>query len=456
MKNNLFVFFMFLLFTFTKYVFTIEIPFTEKMISTTKQDDNFNANVPLDLEHLLTKELKLNIGTPFAQAKFTLDSGSHVTWVYTSYSTFNKYDPKTSSSYQNYKDTLSLQYGSLKTTVDLGSDIMKIDGIDKTFSFTFGTTSSVSGTKTDGIIGLPYYNREGSDYDFLNALKNSNIIQSSKFAITYNPNKDGEGNIFIDEYPPELQQAKNQDKAVGKCDILALGADGIRGVHFNCLLDGMMRTSDESSYREINDILIVDSGTTFNYVSDEMFSLIKEKYRKLGSSECDISYSSITCKKNSYPELEPIYFVFEDKAIQVDLSNCFYPGLSNFESCFQRTTSISLFGPSIGNILGASFIKQIISVHDRDNQIVEFYAKDKILSLSKNYSHNKLSRKAALIVSIIIYVLSIAAIVVLRLKVMKFETSDITSDNYILNENAAINSSRDDFYLTGQNNRPLL
>ncbi|KAM3850035.1 pepsin A-like [Diretmus argenteus] len=166
-----------------------------------KFDESFMSNEPMTNDADLAYYGIISIGTPPQSFKVIFDSGSSNLWVPSIYcnsaacNNHDKFNPGTSSTFQNSGKSLSIRYGTGSMTGFLGYDTVTVGGIpvhNQIFGLSQSEAPFMQHMRADGILGLAYprLSASGATPVFDNMMR-ENLINQDIFSVYLSSHSQG-------------------------------------------------------------------------------------------------------------------------------------------------------------------------------------------------------------------------------------------------------------------------
>lgn len=367
------------------------------------KDNSLYISFPTD-SFANVRTLNTLIGNSNQEFSLILDTGSHITWF--------KKNGTLSTTKKSLDKSERLSYGSGTVYIDYYVDKLSIiSNPNIFFEMSLGIeTSNTLDIKIDGIIGLSYGPNK-NEYDFTESLLRSKIISNDYFSIL-DDTLLSKGTFLIGEKPELFETKSKQGLEIPYCDLNPFDVSYKKSMFYNCILNGLSNSdTDEEKIILFNENVIIDSGTTNNIVSSEIYSYIKKTYieKFISSSDCKTIFnifsftSYIYCNNPEKLDFGKIFFVFGKYSIGVE-----------FYEFFDSKTGILSF--NVGNqysILGSYFFDAVTMSFSRKERKVEFI-NEFTRVLNKDYSIYRLSNKIGIVIGSCISFVFILILVLLK------------------------------------------
>ncbi|KAI0147819.1 aspartic peptidase domain-containing protein [Xylariaceae sp. FL1272] len=281
-----------------------------------------------------------------------LDTGASTTWVMGSMcespscTSHNTFGPDDSDSYEEMGKPYSIEYGTGSVEGTLVQDAVSLAGLTVTMSFGVANSTSDSFTQFpfDGIMGLT----TGTN-TWLSALLDAKLLDSNIFGIDLSRNSDGvnDGEIIFG--------STNTDKYTGDISYTALKSQGSWIIPMDDVTVGgeSSGVTGSSAY--------LDTGTSFIFGPPDD---VKEMYKLIegASSSDDGATYTIPCDSDA-----EVAFTFSGKSWAISSKDFMS---KNGDTCTGNIYGIE-YVPG-GWLLGDTFLKNVYSVFDADNQQIGF------------------------------------------------------------------------------------
>ena len=299
-------------------------------------------------------------------------------YIYTENSNFY-IDKKNKKDYFQYKKSTSYKklQNESKYISDqfsqgiLSSDILYLDSNNiKNFNFILTTCGSRFKFTKLSAIGLKIKN---ISYNFINQLKQNNIINSGIFTIKFNEKNTNEGEIIIGDYPhkfdPIYKNKKfNFDKVILKETLF----------YWNLIFDEIYTKNNKNLIKNINIGITLDFNGFFgdkiyhDYIYDNFFKKLISEKKCFKNFDDDYKIYYYYCNEDSNIEkkFENIYF----KSKKLD-----YIFELNFKDVFKIINNklyfLIVFSNNIKKdwVLGSPFLKKYQIIFNQEESIIGFY-----------------------------------------------------------------------------------
>ncbi|KAF4971017.1 hypothetical protein FZEAL_9939 [Fusarium zealandicum] len=300
--------------------------------------------------------VEVKIGSEKKPIYMLIDTGAGSSWVMGSdcsseacemHNTFGSDD---SESLDSTDKPFNIAYGSGKVEGTLAKDTFNVAGMSLEYQFGLATTTSDQFVQFafDGILGLAM--NEGANANFLNAVKESNVLDKNMFCIALNRASDGtnEGEISFGSPNPEKYTGKISYTSVGKEDDWAIEMDDM-GYNGKKAGVGGIRS-------------FIDTGTSF------MFGP-KENVKKLhsvipGAESSDETTYKVPCDSNGN-----LTVTFSGVDYVISSRDWVSPPNDDGEC------TSNVYGYEVVKgawLLGDTFIKNVYTVFDADKRQIGF------------------------------------------------------------------------------------
>ncbi|KAK9367630.1 aspartic peptidase domain-containing protein [Lipomyces kononenkoae] len=352
------------------------------------------SNVPHTVQEILDNYdylyyANVSVGTPGQKLRLQIDTGSSDIWVQSAQNKFcqqssnpcndtGEFQPQKSSSFSPISNNFYIAYGDGSYAKgEYAHEIFNIGGASvKNLTLAVATDANA----TEGIMGIGYPRNEaivstyGSSYQYKNLpdlLVNQGFIQSRAYSLWLNDLEASTGSILFG----------GVDRAKYSGNLVELPIDSYRGEsqpsEFFVTLDGVGYTNTDGSGNEmvsnLGEPVLLDSGTSFNYLPDGAFRAIANALSATYSAR--LGYYVQSCTITSVNA--SIDFYFDSVTIKVPLKEILYPAITSsgrqltFTNgqpvCLVTVASNSDLGVSI---LGDTFLRSAYVVYDLDNNVI--------------------------------------------------------------------------------------
>ncbi|KAK9427967.1 aspartic peptidase domain-containing protein [Lipomyces doorenjongii] len=331
----------------------------------------------------------VSVGTPGQNLRLQIDTGSSDIWVQSGENRFCQessnpcnetgiFEPQDSSTYSEISDNFYIAYGDGSyARGDYAYDTFDIGGAAvKNLTIAVATDANT----TEGIMGIGYPSNEavvsayGSSYQYKNLpdlLVEQRFIQSRAYSLWLNDLEASTGSILFG----------GVDHAKYSGNLVELPIDLYTGEsqpsEFFVTLDGVGYTNADGSRNEMvsnmGEPVLLDCGTSFNYLPDGAFRAIANALSASYSARLDYYVQSCTVTSVN----ASIDFYFGGVTIKVPLREILYPAVTSsgrqltFSNgqpvCLLTVASNSDLGVSI---LGDTFLRSAYVVYDLDNNVI--------------------------------------------------------------------------------------
>ncbi|KAK9239400.1 aspartic peptidase domain-containing protein [Lipomyces kononenkoae] len=331
----------------------------------------------------------VSVGTPGQKLRLQIDTGSSDIWVQSAQNEFCQesdnpcnetgiFQPQRSSSFSPISNNFYIAYGDgsyakgeyAYETFDIGGASVK--------NLTIAVATDANAT--EGIMGIGYPNNEavvssyGSSYQYKNLpdlLVEQGFIQSRAYSLWLNDLEASTGSILFG----------GVDRAKYSGNLVQLPIDLYTGEsqpsEFFITLDGVGYTNADGSGNEVvsnmGEPVLLDSGTSFNYLPDGAFRAIANALS--ASYSVRLGYYVQSCTITSVNA--SIDFYFDSVTIKVPLKEILYPAItaSGRQLTFSNGQPVCLVtvasNRDLGvSILGDTFLRSAYVVYDLDNNMV--------------------------------------------------------------------------------------
>ncbi|CAD8064409.1 unnamed protein product [Paramecium primaurelia] len=340
------------------------------------QQNSITIDETIDLHNFYNEyyALTLRIGTPLQTLQVLVDTGSSILWLanYTcdNCSILNRYKPFKSQTYIDFNQTYTQKYGQGECQGSFGQDLISISDTPINTNLTFLLANQVSDLflqkTTSGIMGLSNWDQYNNIFE---SAYSNNQIQSPLFGFQFLNSTQG-SQLFYGQFNQSIL-----DQTIWlKTNMKKQWSTQILGIQIN---------NDEYLYFEDHSS-IFDSGTTCLLLEEKVYNHIYNNYFNC-NLDCDCN--------NVYPNLT---FFFQGAKVTVP------------ESAYKRylqngSCSMCIDQAKSTNILGDPFMKQFISIFNKEEQLIGLYQTQKTFNIKYWYFYSALGIQIIFICALVYY-----------------------------------------------------
>lgn len=335
------------------FLFTSPIQFKYSIIESKEKTDFLYIQFPSGSSYNV-RTVNSCIGDGNFIFNMILDTGSRITWF--------KSEAETSSTKENLHKQENLNYGSGSILVKYYNDKFTLKS-EKDISFQMSVGIEVNSNfkfKPDGIIGLSY-GFTNKEYDFIESLLSNNIIFNDYISIL--DSKSNKSGVFMIGEKPELFNKKKQEGLeIPYCKLYPYDYNGNDSIFYNCILNGISNSQGREKITILNDNIIIDSGSTYNYISSKMYKFIIDKYinEYLQSNTCFYKDGDILCNNPESLNFGKIFFIFGQYSIGIE-----------FFKLFDENNKLTFVESHSFLILGSYFLDEVTVSFSRKEKRIE-------------------------------------------------------------------------------------
>lgn len=298
----------------------------------------------------------VQLGSKGKVLQMLIDTGAGSTWVMGTDCTtkacgyHESYGPKDSDTFQEYdEDTFDIKYGTGHIIGNLANDTISVAGMS--FPYLFGVAHNVSDDFVhfafDGILGLSM--NDGTNKNFLTAMKEAGEIQQSVFGVSIHRASDGANNGEI------KFGGTNKDRYLGNITYTPITKDT---TDWSIEIDDMGYDGRKAGAGGVR--AYIDTGTTFIFGPQ---SLVKAIHSVIpGSETSDNTSYRVPCDSN-----KPLAFTFSGVDYTVSPKDWISP-----QNTDGKCTS-NIYGQEVVKgswLLGDTFLKNVYAVFDKDKKAI--------------------------------------------------------------------------------------
>lgn len=305
----------------------------------------------------------VNVGTPGQPVWMMLDTGGANTWLFGSDCTaqpcqmHNTFGDESSSTVEPTKETFEVGYGSGKVSGNLVKDHLTIANInvEMTFGLANNATDDFRDYPIDGILGLGRSNDTsmGDRPVFMDLVTKQENLESNIIGFHMSRNSDGkkDGTVTFG----------GVDKSKFKGDIVYTDAEE-SSIHWSIPLEDV--SIDGKSWGLSNKNAIIDTGTSYSLIPPKD----AEALHKLIPGSKKLSEENYLVPCDSTVDIQ-----FHFSGVGYSMSPKDYIGseLESGDGCVSTLIAQAMFGNDL-MILGDTFLKNVYSVFDYDNDRIGF------------------------------------------------------------------------------------
>ncbi|KAL4938990.1 hypothetical protein BDV06DRAFT_43686 [Aspergillus oleicola] len=305
----------------------------------------------------------VNVGTPGQPVWMMLDTGGANTWLFGANCTaepclmHNSFGDNSSSTVERTTETFEVGYGSGKVSGDLVKDHLTIADInvEMTFGLADSATDDFRDYPIDGILGLGRSNDTslGGRRAFMDLVTEQEDLKQNIVAFHLSRNSDGERDGTV--------SFGSVDKTKFKGDI-AYTPVSEDSIHWSIPLDDVNVNGKACAFK--NKFAIIDTGTSYSLIPPDDAETIHNNIP--GSSKLSNENYLVPCDSTA-----PVKFTFS--GVDYNMSPKDYIGaeLESGGGCVSTLIAQAVFGDDV-MILGDTFLKNVYSVFDFDNDQIGF------------------------------------------------------------------------------------
>ncbi|KAL4809045.1 aspartic peptidase domain-containing protein [Aspergillus unguis] len=305
----------------------------------------------------------VNIGTPGQPVWMMLDTGGANTWVFGADCTsepcqmHNTFGDNSSSTVKETDDTFQVGYGSGQVSGNLVTDHLTIANINVEMTFGLATkaTDDFRDYPIDGILGLGRSNDTsvGQRPAFMDLVQKQENLKSNVIGFHLSRNSDGEKDGTV--------TFGGVDKTKFKGDI-AYTDVAQDSIHWSIPLDDVSVDGKACGFKNKN--AIIDTGTSYSLIPPKD----AEALHKLipGSKQLSDENYLVPCDSSA-----AVQFNFSGVGYLMSPKDYVGDELESGDGCVSTLIAQSIFGDDL-MILGDTFLKNVYSVFDFDNDRIGF------------------------------------------------------------------------------------
>ena len=301
--------------------------------------------------------LQAQFGSKGKELYLLVDTGAGSSWVMGSNcnseacSLHDSFGVEDSDTFKASSEVFSVEYGSGEVEGHLATDTIQLGGMS--FDFQFGVAEKTSKDFVhfafDGILGLSM--NKGANENFLQTMEDSGDLDANVFGVSLHRASDGTndgeiqfGSVNSDRYQGDITytplKAEGDDWAIKLDDITYDGKSAnAQGVH-----------------------AYIDTGTTFIFAPEAAAKAFHDLIP--GAKSSDGMYYKVPCDSKA-----PLIFTFSGKEIEVSSKDWISPEDS------EGLCTSNIYGWEVVEgswLLGATFIKNVYTVFDKDKRRIGF------------------------------------------------------------------------------------
>ncbi|KAL4921223.1 aspartic peptidase domain-containing protein [Aspergillus aurantiobrunneus] len=304
----------------------------------------------------------VNVGTPGQPVWMMLDTGGANTWFFGSDCTsepcqmHNMFGDNSSSTVEPTTDTFEVGYGSGQVSGNLVKDHLTIANIDveMTFGLANKATDDFKNYPIDGILGLGRSNDTSLGRPaFMDLVTEKENLESNIVSFHLSRNSDGEkdGSVTFG----------GVDQTKFKGDIMYTDVTE-SSIHWSIPLDDVI--VDGKACELIDKSAIIDTGTSYSLIppkdAEALHALIP------GSKQLSDENYVVPCDSTA-----TIQFIFSGVGYTMSPKDYIGDSLESGDGCVSNLVAQAVFGDDV-MILGDTFLKNVYSVFDFDNDRIGF------------------------------------------------------------------------------------
>jgi len=301
--------------------------------------------------------IKVQFGSAGKELRMLVDTGAGSSWVMgpdcdsEACSLHDSFGPDDSDTFEQSDESFDVSYGSGSVKGKLASDTVTVAGMSFTYEFGIAEDTSVDFVHFafDGILGLSM--NDGNGQNFLQAMDDANEVEANVFGVSLHRAADGDNDGEIKFGSP------HEDRYEGDMTYTPLGA---KDDSWAIELDDV--TYDGNSANVGGVLAYIDTGTTFIFGPEK---LVEAFHSVIPGAESDNGMTyHVPCDSNA-----PLTFSFSGKAFEVSPKDWISPPNSD------GTCTSNIYGREVVKgswLLGATFIKNVYTVFDKDQRQIGF------------------------------------------------------------------------------------
>ncbi|KAL4978060.1 aspartic peptidase domain-containing protein [Aspergillus desertorum] len=305
----------------------------------------------------------VNVGTPGQPVWMMLDTGGANTWVFGADCTsspcqmHNTFGDNSSSTVKTTSDTFMVGYGSGKVSGNLVTDRLKIADIDvqMTFGLATNATDDFRNYPIDGILGLGRSNDTsmGGRRAFMDLVAQEGDLDSNIVAFHMSRNSDGERDGTV--------TFGGVDKTKFKGDV-SYTKVAESSIHWSIPLDDASVNGKACGF--IGKTAIIDTGTSYSLFPPNDAQTIHALIP--GSKRLSDENYLVPCDSTA-----KVQFTFSGVSYTMSPKDYIGASLESGDGCVSTIIAQAVFGDDV-MILGDTFLKNVYSVFDFDNDRIGF------------------------------------------------------------------------------------
>ena len=304
--------------------------------------------------------IKVQFGSEGKELRMLVDTGAGSSWVMgpdcdsDACSLHDSFGPDDSDTFEQSEDVFSVSYGSGSVKGTLASDTVTVAGMSFTYEFGIAedTSEDFVHFAFDGILGLAM--NDGTGQNFLQAMDDANEVEANVFGVSLHRAADGDNDGEI------KFGSAHKDRYEGDMTYTPLGGKD----------DSWAIELDDAAYdgksANVGGVLAyIDTGTTFIFGPEKLVEAFHSVIPGAKSSN-GMSYH-VPCDSDA-----PLTFSFSGQAFEVSPKDWISPPNSD-GSC-----TSNIYGREVVKgswLLGATFIKNVYTVFDKDQRQIGKYNK---------------------------------------------------------------------------------
>ncbi|KAL4785746.1 aspartic peptidase domain-containing protein [Aspergillus varians] len=304
----------------------------------------------------------VNVGTPGQPVWMMLDTGGANTWLFSSDCTaepcemHNTFGGNSSSTVQKTTETFKVGYGSGKVSGNLVKDHLTIANInvEMTFGLADSATDDFRDYPIDGILGLGRSNDTSLGKSaFMDLVKEQADLKSNIVSFHLSRNSDGQRNGTV--------TFGGVDNTKFKGDI-AYTKVAKSSIHWSIPLDDVSVNGKACGFTD--KFAIIDTGTSYSLIPPKdakaLHALIP------GSKQLSDENYLVPCNSTA-----TVQFNFSGVGYNMSPKDYIGAHLESGDGCVSTLIAQAVFGDDL-MILGDTFLKNVYSVFDFDNDRIGF------------------------------------------------------------------------------------
>lgn len=305
----------------------------------------------------------VNIGTPGQPVWMMLDTGGANTWVFGADCTsepcqmHNTFGDNSSSTVKTTSDTFMVGYGSGKVSGNLVTDRLKIADIDvqMTFGLATNATDDFRDYPIDGILGLGRSNDTsmGGRRAFMDLVTQEGDLDSNIVGFHMSRNSDGERDGTV--------TFGGVDKTKFEGDISYTNVVE-SSIHWSIPLDDASVNGESCGFT--GKTAIIDTGTSYSLFPPDDAKTIHSLIP--GSKQLSDENYLVPCDSTA-----KVQFTFSGVSYTMSPKDYIGANLESGDGCVSTIIGQAIFGDDV-MILGDTFLKNVYSVFDFDNDRIGF------------------------------------------------------------------------------------